>query len=139
MELTFEVPGRPQGKARPRATVRGGRVRVYTPEETADYESRIRLCYKEAFPGVRLAGPVSLCVFAYFAVPGSYSKKKREACLANETRPTCKPDGDNILKAVADALSGIAYADDSAVVHMTIEKLYGSYGRISVRLEEVLA
>lgn len=134
MELTFEVPGRPQGKGRPRAYARGGHARIYTPEKTVTYENWIRMCYQQAFSNVQLAAPVALEVDAYFAVPKSYSKKRAASCAVNETRPTVKPDADNILKAVADALNGVAYADDSAVVEMRIGKRYGTYERLSVRL-----
>lgn len=139
MELTFEVPGKPQGKGRPRAYAAGGHARMYTPDKTAVYENWIRMNYLEAHPGVRFAGPVELEVYAYFEVPRSYGKARAAACRANETRPTAKPDADNILKAVADALSGTAYADDSAVVAMSVEKRYGGTARLSISLRgEVL-
>lgn len=134
MELTFEVPGRPQGKARPRATVRGGRVQVYTPEETALYEAAIRAAYCAAHGRVMLAGPVSLSVTAVFAVPRACSRKKQADCLAGVLLPVTKPDADNILKAVADALSGAAYADDRCVVDMRCTKRYGEEARLVVRL-----
>lgn len=43
--VIFEVPGKPQGKGRPRASVVGGHARMYTPAGTASYENRIMLCY----------------------------------------------------------------------------------------------
>lgn len=134
IELIFEVPGRPQGKGRPRAYARGGHARVYTPEKTVTYESWIRLCYQQAYSGVRLEGPVALAVTAVFAVPRSYAKKKAAQCLAGEIWPTCKPDFDNILKAVADALNGVAYLDDSTVVRGSVDKRYGEAERLVVRL-----
>ena len=36
MAVEFFVPGQPVGKGRPRATVRAGRARLYTPARTAD-------------------------------------------------------------------------------------------------------
>lgn len=40
MAVEFFVPGQPVGKGRPRATVRAGRARLYTPARTADAEAR---------------------------------------------------------------------------------------------------
>lgn len=134
MELIFEVPGRPQGKGRPRAYARGGHARVYTPEKTVTYENWIRMCYLAAHGHTCLAAPVTLTVDACFTVPKSYSKARAASCKANETRPTVKPDADNVLKAVADALNGVAYRDDSAVVEMHVAKRYGASDGLVVRL-----
>jgi crossover junction endodeoxyribonuclease RusA len=39
-------------------------------------------------------------------------------------RPHVRPDLDKLCRAVLDSLSGIAYRDDSQVVHITASKLY---------------
>ena len=49
-------------------------------------------------------------------------------------RPTKKPDADNIMKAVADALNGIAYKDDSQIVNVTIAKWYSDTPRVEVAI-----
>ena len=133
-QLVFEVPGKPRGKGRPRASVVAGRARMYTPAETASYENKILLCYQQRHSGKRFLAPVSLEVEAYFSVPRSYTKKRAALCAQNALRPTCKPDMDNIVKAVADALNGVAYADDSGIVELHISKRYGSPERLVVRL-----
>ena len=74
-------------------------------------------------------------VTAYFKIPKSASKNKRQAMLLGEIRPTKKPDADNILKAVADALNGVAYKDDACVVKMDVEKFYADVGRIDIVVE----
>lgn len=40
-------------------------------------------------------------------------------------RPTVRPDLDKCLRAVLDALTGVAYADDSQVVAVVTDKVYG--------------
>ncbi|MCI8629215.1 MAG: RusA family crossover junction endodeoxyribonuclease, partial [Firmicutes bacterium] len=80
---------------------------------------------------------LELSVAAYFKIPKSASKKKRIAMLCEEIRPTKKPDGDNILKAVADALNGVCYKDDKNIVKMSIEKFYSDMPRIDVVVQEV--
>lgn len=44
--------------------------------------------------------------------------------LAGEIRPTKRPDVDNVLKAVADSLNGLAYHDDAQLIEMKGTKRY---------------
>lgn len=138
-EIIFTVPGKPQGKGRPRAARAGTHVRMYTPAQTVSYENRIMACYLAACHAdgrgeLRFAHPVELWIEAYFDVPRSYSRAKAEKCRANDPPPRCKPDMDNITKAVADALNGVAYKDDVTITDQHITKRYGSPARLVVRL-----
>ena len=132
--LIFHVPGKPQSKARHRSFARAGRVCNYTPAQTEQYENWIKLCYQGAHGTARLVPPIEMSITAYFSVPKSYSKKKAALCRENVLRPTCKPDMDNIAKAVADALNGIAYHDDSGVSELHVSKQYGEREGLVVRL-----
>ena len=121
MTVTFAVPGDPQGKGRPRFTRSG---HVYTDKKTKDYERTIRLCYKFNHSEV-FEGPVSVKITALFPIPKSERKSSKAEMAAGHIRPKTKPDGDNIEKAVLDALNGVAYGDDRQVVSCTWEKWYG--------------
>lgn len=81
----FSVPGKPQGKGRPRASVVAGHARLHTPAATQLYENWIRQCWLERFQGVRLSGPVKIQGVAFFEVPKSYSKNKKLLCTQNVT------------------------------------------------------
>lgn len=127
----FVVPGVPVGKGRPRFTRQG---RAYTPKKTREYEALIRRCWQEQ-SGVRFPDgvPVVICFTAYFPEPKGWSKRKR-AEMDGSLR-VGKPDTDNILKALEDALNGAAYADDSAVMIGKCVKRYTSEEPcVSVRL-----
>lgn len=123
---TFFVPGAPQGKARAR-TVRdkSGSVHSYTPKSTRDYERNIRESY-ELYGGKLIPSetPIEVSVTAVFPVPASYPKKVKQACYGGKQRPLKKPDADNILKSVLDALQGVAYYNDTQVYRVDIEKRY---------------
>lgn len=122
---TIIVPGRPQGKARPRFTRVGQYVRTYTPKNTQAYEKQIRDCFMEQCSGWKIADrPIGVIVMAYFPVPKGTSKIKRDEMIGGLIRPTVKPDGDNILKAVLDALDGAAFYNDKQVVDMSVQKWY---------------
>ena len=129
---SFFVEGKPEGKARPRVTTKGGFARAYTPEKTRKYEKRIADEYLysggEMYPE---DAPIHMIILAYFAPPKSASKKRREDLLEHG-RPMTKPDIDNIAKAVLDALNGVAYKDDKQVTDLLMHKYYGEQEGIKV-------
>ncbi len=131
MNVCFDVPGKPQGKGRPRFTRSG---HTYTPDHTAEYEERVKLAYKQAGGG-KLSGFVSADILAVFTVPKSYTKAQRAAALNASFAPK-KPDCDNIAKIILDALNGLAYDDDAQVVKLRVEKRYGETERVLVVLDE---
>ena len=51
------------------------------------------------------------------------------------TRPTKKPDLDNIIKAIADSLNGIAYKDDAQIVELKSKKFYSDTPRVEVTIK----
>jgi Holliday junction resolvase RusA-like endonuclease len=131
--MVFEVLGKPQGKARPRFT-RGGHT--YTPTATALYEKAVTRAFLQA-KGVILDGEVRAVITAYYPIPKSTSKKKKDEMLSGIVRPTKKPDCDNIAKIILDALNKVAYKDDSQVVELVVNKMYGDTAKVVVKLEEV--
>lgn len=48
-----------------------------------------------------------------------------------------KPDADNYLKGVKDALKGIIWKDDSQVVDAFVRKRYSARPRIEVKIKEL--
>ena len=132
--IKFTIPGEPKAKARHRITKRGF---SYTPKETVEYENWVKQCYLLEHGQAMLEGQINAHIKAYFGIPKSYSKKQRRQIEEGKLRPTKKPDTDNIAKAVLDSLNGIAYRDDSAVVSLTVEKLFDDIPRIEVTLSKV--
>lgn len=130
--IRFEVPGTPVGKARPRVTFRNGRTMAYTPDRTREYEARVKAAYLKKFKRNRLDGALKVDVIAYFEPPKSTSKRMRAAMLDGEIPYTKKPDTDNIIKSVTDALNDVAYADDANIVAVYGFKAYGDYSHTDV-------
>lgn len=129
----ISVPGKIQGKARPKFNRATGHA--YTADTTVIYEAKIAEAYKagmikkdrdEALE-VYHEGPVRVSIIAAFKIPEGYSKAKKRSCIVGETRPTKKPDADNIAKAVLDGLNGVAYKDDTQVVELAVSKVWSSY------------
>jgi Holliday junction resolvase RusA-like endonuclease len=135
----FVVYGTPIGKGRPRATSRGGFVRMYTDAKTLGFEQAVADEARTAMSNFDLFDtPMQLQLSAYYPIPKSWSKKKRQLAVDGEIYPQVKPDLDNVMKAILDALNGVVYADDSQVINMVATKRYSTDPRIEVYVHEVL-
>ena len=139
MEIRFSVPGEPRGKQRPRVVNRGGFSKAYTPKETLAYENMVKWCYEQEAKGYKFPDDAMLDVriLAYYTIPKSVSKKKRQQMVDRVIRPTKKPDCDNVVKLVCDALNALAYHDDAAVVDCQVRKFYSENPRLDVIIKEV--
>ena len=137
----FIIPGKPQGKARARTVhTKTGYSLSYTPEKTVLYENLIKTSYLEKYgSNERQEGPLEVSLVACFEPPKSISKKRRKEMLSGLEWPTKKPDADNIIKVVLDALNGIAYRDDTQVVHVTLRKMYADAACVVVELKGCMA
>jgi len=133
MNYMFAVPGQPRGKGRPRFRKTGKFVQAYTPKETHEYENVIRTYYK----GKKMHGMISLTIGAYYEIPKSYTKKYRKEIIDTNIRPMVKPDIDNVIKVVMDALNGVAYDDDKQIVTVLAVKQYSSDPRLEIILGEL--
>ncbi len=131
----FEMIGEPVGKARPRMNTRTGRA--YTPTNTKLYEYSLRQWFIRKYPYfVPIESRVKVTIIAYFGIPKSTSKKKVAEMLAGNISPTKKPDADNIIKIVLDAMNNFAFKDDTQVTKLEIEKKYDNTPRIYIKVEE---
>ena len=135
--MIFEVLGQPMGKQRPKFTTMGRYVKVYTPQQTINYETQIKLSYQQQCKEYFGKEPIKVHIKAYFKIPKSYSFKKKLQCIDGKIRPTTKPDVDNVAKAVLDALqNGVAFENDTQVVELSIEKWYSIEPRLLISIEK---
>ena len=135
--ITIELPGPPQGKGRPRFSSAQGFVRVYTPAKTRHYEEALRIEALAAMGRRKpFTGPLMLSVEALFEVPGSWSRRQFDRAIAGAIMPTGRPDADNILKIVGDALNGVCWRDDTMIVTAVIKKRYSTASALVVRIAQ---
>jgi Holliday junction resolvase RusA-like endonuclease len=123
--IVITIPGEMRGKGRPRFSVQGGFAKAYTDAKTANMETWVKACAIGSAPPAPLDGPLELAVDIVVAVAPSWPKRRREDALAGQIFPTNKPDLDNCLKLVADALNGIIWQDDKQLVRMVASKRFG--------------
>jgi len=135
IELT--VTGKPEGKGRPRLGAGG---RVFTPRTTSVAEREIRAAW-EGVGEPRLAdGPIEIEVLlvverplGHFNTKGELNKKGREMPFPHNK----KPDVDNAIKLVMDALNTRAYRDDVQVCKAAVMREWGDVAHTRIRLNEL--
>lgn len=136
--LTITIPGKPMGKQRPRASKRGGFVRLYTPEQTVNAETFTKLCAMDQVGQPMLEGPLVVSMHAVFDIPVSFSKKKKADALSGAIRPTGKPDLDNLAKLYSDALNKVVWGDDAQIVSMALSKSYGTEPGVVITVNKMV-
>lgn len=137
--IQFTVYGEPVAQGRPRASAATGFVKMYDPEKSRDYKDYVRLAAREYAPVALLEGPLGIAVTAYRSMPKYLSKYPAKAAAAErgDILPVTKPDADNYLKGVKDALKGVIWKDDSQVVDAFVRKRYSARPRIEVKIKQL--
>ena len=138
--IKFEVLGNPQGKGRAKVTTRGAYAHAYTPLKTEMYENLIKMSYINAYgnrPMFTDGQLLLLTVKAYMPIPKSTPQKRIALWRLEQTYCSKKPDMDNIIKVVCDALNGTAYTDDRAVVRLSASKVYSDVPRLEIIVEDL--
>ena len=134
--VTFTVDGDPIPKGRPRFARRGKFVQTYTDAKTIEYETHVALKARQAIGASEpFNGALSVFLYLRYEVPASYSKKRKEACLAGLEYPK-RIDIDNVYKSITDAMNGIVYLDDSQIVEAHIKKVYAEDAGANVMVQE---
>jgi len=115
---------------------------AFTPAKSKNYETLVQELFFAAHGSPMLSGQVCATIKAFYGLNKSdYGKKGITANGARKlngvTRPTKKPDADNIAKIILDSLNGIAYTDDSQVVNLKIEKHYSEKPRVEIEITEL--
>ena len=122
------VRGLPIATPRPRAAAFGGHARVYgagKAHPVHTWRERIVAAVEAQYAGPPLDGALALDLEIHLGRPKRLCRKKDSP---GPLPCTSKPDLDNLLKAVKDALSGRVYGDDCQVVEARARKRYHAKG-----------
>ena len=133
--VVIVLAGEATGKGRPRSTRTG---RIYTPQRTVRAEARLAYAAQQAMAGrLPFADAVQVEVEIAVAVPASWSKRRRAEALAGRIKPVTKPDVDNAVKLICDALNRVVFDDDRQVVEVVAAKHYASAGAMRITVEPI--
>lgn len=138
MQIEFEI----QGKVKAKQSFKIGRNGFkYTPADVKSYANWVRLSFMQKYPKWDVNNfkdtPLMCEIDVNMPIPKSFSKSKQELAKLGITRPTVKPDNDNIAKNINDALNGIVFPDDKQIVSLTVRKWYSDSESVNVRISEV--
>lgn len=133
--IEFEIPGPPKGKGRGRIIKKGAFHSIKTPEDTVQYENLVKMMAAQQMGDIPPAlGAVLVHITAVFPIPASTSKKRQELMRTCNLEPLGKPDLDNIMKIICDAMNQIVYKDDSQITQARAFKIYGARPRVNVQI-----
>lgn len=129
--MKLRIYGNPVAQGRPRAFRRGNYVGMYDPEKSKSWKNDVKWQAIQQKPQL-LEGAVKMNLKFILERPKSLAK----SVIYHVKRP----DLDNLVKAIKDALRGICYKDDSQIVELAAEKIYTRkdhemYGNPGVFLE----
>ncbi len=121
--MVFLILGDPQSQARHRTYSRNNEMTTYDPSAAikrtmADKVKSIML--QRSYEMID-DGFIAIDVEFHLPIPSSFSAKKRESL--NESYCNKKPDLDNLLKLVMDALNLVVYRDDRLVCEVSMRKI----------------
>jgi crossover junction endodeoxyribonuclease RusA len=108
----------------------------------ASFKAKVALFGKQAM-SEPLHGPVALSLFVTRPQPKSYPKKPTSKYPWPWADMAMRRDVDNVAKLMCDALTGVAYSDDSQIVDLRVTRGWGEHAvRVvvkSVSIEEAAA
>jgi Holliday junction resolvase RusA-like endonuclease len=131
-EIYFFVPGTVEAKQ----SVLRGRNSFYTKPKSRNYENLVKSIAFEQMKGLKPAqGAVEVNMIIYYGIPTSWSNKKKSLAIQNRLKPLVKPDRDNCIKVVQDAMNQIVYLDDKQVTDGYCLKRYSDQVGIEVQVK----
>lgn len=142
-EITIHYVGKVQPQGRPRHRViktKDGRVFSHTYEDakSRDFKSVLHLLAQEQMGQQELfEGALSLELCVSKPIPKSMTKRDRKLVEEGRLLPTTKPDVDNILKAVMDAMNKVVYKDDSQIAVVSVSKQYAEKEGVDIRITNI--
>jgi Holliday junction resolvase RusA-like endonuclease len=133
--FSFFISGEPVAKAAVKVTVRGTFAHKYMPAKTRhaidDARAQIASQLREKYPTFQLLqGPLNISVLVFRSRPKSAPKRVKF--------PTTRPDLDNYLKLLFDAMNSVVFLDDAQIISIHAAKGFSQEKiGIEVNIEEV--
>lgn len=143
--IRLEVHGAPAPKGSVQAFVRGGRAQIVTGGAKStrahmkawDAAVRQAACDARSPTGASFDGPswvktpIEIAIAFRMARPAGHwsaNPKKPGLKASAPMVPIVKPDIDKLVRTTLDAMTGILFDDDSAVVELNVSKMYAAPG-----------
>lgn len=140
-EVEVVVMGEPVPQGRPKFSQVCGHVTARDPQKSRDYKAMVRSEAQRIYEADKafrpIEGPCKLSLFVGRSVPKSWSKKKQAEAIKGNVLPTSKPDLDNYVKGILDAINTVIVKDDSRVVRIEAVKIYQTTPGVDIIISEL--
>lgn len=137
--ISLRIAGRASTKQRPRFDPRT--KRTYTPPSNVVSENDVRAVWREAGePRIEDETAIALELTVVVVRPAGHSKRDGSLSAEGLRHPVPrnkKPDLDNAIKLVMDALNSRAYRDDVQVARISAWRVWGNWPETLVELRPV--
>lgn len=110
--MSFWLDCIPTPQLRPRHAHINGHDMTFKSKSQQANENTLEALLLPWIPEKPMEGPLKLSIMAYFPIPKSWSKKKRQEASKGEMRHTSKPDLDNLFKQVKDCMTRLRFWGD---------------------------
>jgi Holliday junction resolvase RusA-like endonuclease len=127
--IELKIAGKSSTKQRPRFNTQTGRT--YTPASNIISENDVRSIWREnGEPRIDDESAISIYVEVFVQRPSNHFNTKgqlNKKGLANPIPRNKKPDLDNAIKLIMDALNSRAYKDDVQIAKIQAERVWGDW------------
>lgn len=132
--IEFSVPGDPIALKRHRTFNRGGRSLQFDPSagDKADFLAKAM----QNKPSQPFSGPVVISLYFYFKRPKNHYNSKGLK-PGQPSWHSKRPDIDNLIKFVLDALNGVYFKDDAQVFYISSRKSYSDIPNTHVIISKI--
>lgn len=114
MSFELRIYADPVAQARPRFARCGKFVKTYDPAKSVNWKAMVNAeAQRQAREDGFIMYPAGVALSASFEF---FFTRPKSASLKKRPYPAVKPDLDNLIKGVKDALRGVVYHDDAQIV-----------------------
>ena len=126
MKVDFFVAGIPKAQPRVKAFVRGGHAGIYTPDSAESWKQSVRRETVANAPESLVVHPVRVSMDFFLPRPKAHHKRDGSVKSNSPVWHCKKPDLDNLIKAVVDAITDTRciWLDDSQICQISATKSY---------------
>ena len=111
--------------------------KAHDPIKSKNYKLFVGHEAKLQHQGPLIDCPIRVEIDVYRKNNKGTSKKEIARREKKLSMPTVKPDIDNYVKGIKDALNGVIWVDDNLVIELEAKKYYSVNPRIEVRIKEL--
>lgn len=133
--IKLKIYGNPVPAGRPRF----GNGKAHDPAKSRAYKQFVAFAAKSQYRGPLLKDePIEVHLEVYRPNQNRISQVERKRRENKQSVPTKKPDTDNYIKSVLDALTGVIWQDDNIIYHIDAYKYYSDKPRIELQIQTKL-